>query len=471
MAFWNNKADSSDDGLLSNDALFEEQDLDESYNRHLYAALEQNKREGLSLAVKARWIALAITALLLVMALPSWEVIYYHLILSGLALIGWLQLRAGKVGKSRWELALIFFDILLMTVGMLLPNPFLDVDWPTAAQYSFENFKYFYVFLAAITLGYSWRTVLTYGTWTIGLWLIGMVIILFVGSSAPALTERLLAALKGDEVLLNLIDPSDIKLTTRIQEVAVFAIVTAILAVNSFRMNRLLLRQADTIRERANLARYFPPNMVEKMAGHDQPFGAVRSQNVAVMFVDIVGFTRLAEKNTPEDVIKILQDFHRFVEEAVFNHRGTLDKYLGDGVMASFGTPELGPNDATDSLRCAKALTSMLNLWNEERKARNEDHIRCSIGVHYGSVILGDIGTERRMEFAMVGDTVNVASRLEEMTRKLNRQCIISSDLVEAVKRETPNWEELLAPYSKQKGVQALRGRENGIEIWTCKAL
>ncbi len=436
---------------------------------YLMQALAENKHAGLTLAVRARWIALAITALLLVMNIPSWDVLYYQCILAALALIGWLQLRAGKVGRSRWELTLIFADIVVLMFGMLVPNPFFDVDWPTAAQYTFDNFKYFYIFLAAVTLGYSWRTVFAYGTWTAVLWLVGMVFILIFGITDPALTERLSLAVNGDMRLLELIDPSNVRVRARIEETVVFLIVGVIMAINSFRANQLLLRQASTTRERANLARHFPPNIVDQLAERDQPLGEIRAQNVTILFADIVGFTRMAENETPDTVITLLRAFHRLIEEAVFEHGGTLDKYLGDGVMVTFGTPQAGPFDAGNALRCTETLLHRMNTWNQQRQNDGLSEIKLSLGLHYGPVILGDIGSERRLEFATLGDTVNVASRLEELTRTLGTKCVISDQLVVAARQEYAGIEPLVDQYQKLEQPRILRGRNAGIVIWVRK--
>ena len=450
--------------------MFSDQDTTDSLaSSHVKEALERNKSEGLTLAVRARWIALIITAGLLFITIPSyWVLLYFYTILAGLGFIGWLQLRAGKVGLSHRELLLIRLDIALLAFGMLFPNPFFSDTWPHAIQFKLENFKYFYIFLASVALGYSWRTVISYGVWTVGIWTFGFLAILYFGFADNALSERLLVAFNGDKDLLTILDPSNVNIPERIEEMVVFLIVTAILATHSYRTNRLLLRQADTIRERANLARHFPPSMVEQLAEQDKPCGEVRGQDVAVMYVDIVGFTAMAERSSPKDVVGMLRDFHRLVEEAVFDNGGTLDKYLGDGVMASFGTPVTGEHDATNAVKCAETLSARMAAWNVKRSERGEEQVKFSMGLHYGPVILGDIGTERRMEFAMIGDAVNVASRLESMTREIGSQCIISDQLVDAVKRETKGWEDLIKPFSKQKGTQPIRGREVGIGIWSC---
>ena len=130
------------------------------------AALADSKREGLLLAVRARWVALAVTAVTLPIINPNWEVLYYVLMLGLFALIGWAQLKVGKAERSWPELVLIFCDLLLMTFLTVVPNPWSTVDWPLAMQYRFDSFLYFFVFLATATLAYSWRTVVAMGFWT-----------------------------------------------------------------------------------------------------------------------------------------------------------------------------------------------------------------------------------------------------------------------------------------------------------------
>ena len=147
---------------------------DEEFDRvdpFMRDTLIENKRQGLLLAVRARWIALAIVAGLLPFLNFRWEVLYYEVALIAFALIGWAQLRVGRVALSPKELRLIFLDLALLTLLMVIPNPFRNAVWPTAFQYQLGEFSYFYIFLAAGTLAYSWRTVFVFGAWTTLLWL------------------------------------------------------------------------------------------------------------------------------------------------------------------------------------------------------------------------------------------------------------------------------------------------------------
>ena len=114
--------------------------------------------------MRARYVALAVIACLLPVINPAWEQLYYVALLGLFALIGWAQVRVGRVGVSRSELALLFCDLALLTFVIVVPNPFGTTHWPVAMQYHFGNFIYFFVLLSGATLAYSWRTVVAVGT-------------------------------------------------------------------------------------------------------------------------------------------------------------------------------------------------------------------------------------------------------------------------------------------------------------------
>ena len=433
-------------------------------------ALSENKRQGLLLAVRARWIALATIAVLLPFLNFRWEVLYYEVALIVFALIGWAQLRAGKVVQSRQELFLIFLDLALITFVIVFPNPFRDDVWPTAFQFQLGEFGYFYVMLAVGALAFSWRTMFAFGVWTAGLWLGALALIALFSTELPELSEKAAVAFAGYQRILDVSDPNDPRIPERIQEVVIFLIVAATLAVKGYCNNRLIFQQANIARERANLARYFPPTIVDQMADRDETLGAVRSQDVSVMFVDIVGFTGMAGRQSPEDVVALLRQFHARLEAKVFEHQGTLDKFLGDGLMATFGTPEPGPHDAANALACGRAILVDIEEWNAARKEAGAEPVKVSVGLHYGSVVLGDIGSERRLEYAVLGDTVNVASRLEALTRNLGVGMVTSDDLVTAVRHNAgvdAVGIELLSGLDSA-GAQHLRGRDEPINAWTC---
>ncbi len=203
-----------------------------------------------------------------------------------------------------------------------------------------------------------------------------------------------------------------------------------------------------------------------KLAESDEPLGTVRTQNVAVLFADIVGFTEASATEHPESVIRMLREFHARMERAVFAHAGTLDKYLGDGLMATFGTPHATSHDASNALACAKEMIMAIGEWSTERERLGEKAIRVVVGIHYGPVVLGDIGGENRLEYAVVGDTVNVAARLEELTRQLGVDVAASAETVEAA-RQSGGADQTIVENLRELGRRALRGRPGELDVWT----
>ncbi|WP_246660311.1 adenylate/guanylate cyclase domain-containing protein [Rhizobium sp. FKL33] len=434
-------------------------------NRHLAEALHDEKMEGQRIATWARTWTLAVVGLLLIFVNPRLEVLYYEALLILFVVIGVAQLRVARVGQSRQELALIVADLLLLTLTLTVPNPFAAETWPTAFQFRFDGFVYFFIFLAGGSLAYSWRTVHSIGAATAVMWLTAAIVVMVFGTSYPDLTDKVGTALSGYDRIFAVLDPNSVEIHNRVQEAVVIILVAFILALKSQRMSKLLVRQASLAAERANLSRYFAPSMVEELAHRDQPMGGVRAQEVAVLFADIVGFTRYAEGRSPDEVIAMLREFHAALEEVVFSHGGTLDKFMGDGLMASFGTPQTSPSDAANAIAAAFAMQDRIAMLNDGRQGRGLEPIRLSVGVHFGQVILGDVGNSRRMEFAMLGDTVNVASRLEAATRALACRIIVSAAAMDAVTDEEARnrYRSLMQIH---EGLQ-LKGRSEPTDAWT----
>jgi adenylate cyclase len=433
------------------------------------AAIAESKRQGLLLAVRARWVALAVIAVTLPIINTNWDVIYYVVMLSLFALIGWAQLKVGKVGPSQPELFLIFCDLALITLLTVVPNPFSAESWPIGMQFRFGTFIYFFVFLATATLAYSWRTVVAMGFWTSAVWAIGVGWAYLQPETHAELSERVRAAIGSDLRMFHIINPTAIDIRARFQEITVFLIVAMTLALAVRRSNALLISHAGIERERTNLARYFSPNVVEQLSGNDEPLKQVRTQNVAVLFADIVDFTAYTDGRSPMEVIGTLRLFHERMEREVFRHGGTLDKYLGDGLMATFGTPSASDSDAGNALRCAQAMITSIGEFNRERKNRGEPPIRVSVGLHYGEVVLGNIGLNR-LEFAVIGTAVNAASRLESLTRELGCAMVASDDLVRQARAEPASSEADFVHLAAQPP-RTIRGLEQPVGIWTCAGI
>ncbi len=194
-----------------------------------------------------------------------------------------------------------------------------------------------------------------------------------------------------------------------------------------------------------------------------------RANRLGILFADIVGFTGISEGQPANAVIAMLREFHSRVARAVFEHDGTLDKYLGDGVMATFGTPDARHDDAVRALDCARSIILSIAECNAERTARGETAIRVSVGLHFGSVVLGDVGDENCLEYAVIGDTVNVASRVEELTRALDADIVTSADAIAAA--EAGGADSAMLREFEAADPQIIRGRVEPVPVRIWRAL
>jgi adenylate cyclase len=184
---------------------------------------------------------------------------------------------------------------------------------------------------------------------------------------------------------------------------------------------------AEHAMQRSALERFLSPEVVEMIAANPQEvkLGGV-SQKVTILFADIRNFTGLSETLPPEKIVEILNEYFTRVTDVIFDYGGTLDKYLGDGVMAVFGAPISKGNDAASAVRSAIAIQRLVSEMNRDAAARGWPRLGVGIGVNTGVVTAGNIGSPRRIDYTVIGDPVNVASRL--MANAGAGQTLISED-------------------------------------------
>lgn len=176
--------------------------------------------------------------------------------------------------------------------------------------------------------------------------------------------------------------------------------------------------------QRSALERFLSPEVVEMVvANPDIRLGGV-NQEVTVMFADIRGFTTMSEAMEPGRVVEILNEYFTRVTDVIFDNGGTLDKYIGDAVMAVFGAPISKGNDAAAAVNSAIQIQRLLIELNRDAAAREWPELRVGIGINTGNAIAGNIGSPRRLDYTVVGDAVNTAQRL--MTNAAGGQILIS---------------------------------------------
>lgn len=379
----------------------------------------------------ARSAALAASYGLILVVTPSAIWLYLFGVIVAFIISGWLQywLAVKDIGGWWRGYATVALDFAMLTYVLIHPAYGAPEEVHPAYFLRFDSFDFFYIILGGLAISLRpalviWSGICVCVFWSVGLWWLIVIkgATYSFGENTPSVEDE----------IRNMSDPSFVDLGVQFQGMTVFLIVAIMLAIGVEASQRLFVRQVNQERRNANLSRYLPAESVEALADRDDPFSVEAETDAAILFADVVGFSGMAERATPKEVIELLRGVHAVVAEQVFAHHGVLDKFIGDGVMATFGAVTKGDRDAANAIDCAGAILGAVADFNEGRPG---DPVRISLGVHYGPVIVGDVGSARRMELAVIGDAVNVAARLETATRGLQVGAAISEEAMIAAGR------------------------------------
>ncbi len=234
----------------------------------------------------------------------------------------------------------------------------------------------------------------------------------------------------------------------------------AAVAVERARLNQKIVAEE---KKRERLGRFLSPQVTNRILEasdlEGSALGDPEVREVSVLFADISGFTRLSEKMSPSAVAVLLNGYLSRMTDVIFKYEGTLDKYMGDGIMAVFGAPLDMDDHAERSIRTALEMQEQLAEWNAERPEGPELRIR--IGINSGKAVAGEIGSVNKMEYTVLGDTVNTASRLESAVAKPGS--VVVGKLTREAVGDTFDCEEL--------GSFSLKGKENKVEAFKVRGL
>jgi adenylate cyclase len=183
--------------------------------------------------------------------------------------------------------------------------------------------------------------------------------------------------------------------------------------------------------------------------------------DVSILLVDIRGFTTMSERMEPEEVVELLNTYYPRMINVIFRHQGMVDKFIGDAILAVFGVPTPRPDDPLRAVQAARELHEQVRAINGERAERGEPPIAIGIGITSGHVICGNIGSERRMDYTVIGDAVNLAARLEGLTKTLERNILVNERVRDAIKGKIP---------CESLGFFKVKGKKEEVEVFAVKA-
>jgi adenylate cyclase len=236
----------------------------------------------------------------------------------------------------------------------------------------------------------------------------------------------------------------------------IFFIVTISISYSIYRTIFMLRKISIIEAEKSSLSRYFSPDIIEEITKTGLELKKGKKQEVTILFQDIRDFTRFSEKLSAEELVEFLNEFREIMTKIVFKHKGTLDKYIGDAIMATFGTPTPSSLDTENAVKASIEMIQELNTWNQQRINSQKQAIKIGIGIHKGEVFTGNIGFEGKMEYTVIGDAVNTASRIESLCKTFQAELLISEEVKSKI--QIYNW-EAMPPVE-------VKGKEKPIQVY-----
>jgi adenylate cyclase len=209
---------------------------------------------------------------------------------------------------------------------------------------------------------------------------------------------------------------------------------------------------------RRTFQRYVGPKVMERVLDTDFRPGSVEQRHLTIIFTDVQGFTSLSEKMSPQEVVETFNGYLNQMVEIIDKHGGTLDKIMGDGIMAYFNAPLPLEHHEQKAVECALEMQSAMRTWRELSERLGLPALKVRIGINCGDVVFGEVGAKRQLGYTVIGDAVNAAARLEPLNKEFGTEILIS----EAVLKELDGSIE-----AEYVGELAIRGRQEGIRAYS----
>lgn len=331
-----------------------------------------------------------------------------------------LRLHLAYRGQIRgWLLGLsVIFDIALLMV--LIWSFHLQYGQPASFSLKAPTLLYVFIFIALRALRFEPRYVVMCGASAAAGWV--LLVLYTVTASYPdtMITRNYVTYLTSNSVLVG----------AEFDKILSILMVTGIIAVVLMRAQRLLERSVAEEEAARDLSRFFSPEIVQQITQSEQRIraGEGEARNAAILSVDIRGFTGLSNRLEPSALIKLLTDYEARMVQVIETNGGSVDKFLGDGILASFGAAVTNDSYAADAVRAADGAIAAADTWAAERQATGELPVRIGVAVASGRIIFGAVGSESRLEYTCIGDPVNLSAKLEKHNSATGTRALVDAE-------------------------------------------
>ncbi len=227
--------------------------------------------------------------------------------------------------------------------------------------------------------------------------------------------------------------------------------------IKSYALQAVVARKKES-KIRNIFQKYVPQELIDRFYANPESMLVGENRNLAVLFSDIRSFTSISEQMTPELLVESLNQYFSVMVDIIMERGGVIDKYIGDAIMAFFGAPVQHSDDGYQSVLAALEMCRGVETFNEAQRAAGRPEFRIGIGVNYGEVTVGNIGTDKKMDYTVIGDMVNLASRLEGLTKYYGEPLLISHSLWEQLGDRLP---------TRLIDTVAVKGKKQGVRIYT----
>lgn len=326
-----------------------------------------------------------------------------------------------------WMLYLSVIADMLLLMGLIYSFHYKYAQ-PAVFYLKVPTLLFVFLFIALRALRFEARFVVFTGLTAIAGW-IGLILYALGGRGGPANpTDNFVEYMTSNAFLIH----------AEVDKIVAILLTTLVLALAIARARHLLVQAVSESTAAQDLSRFFDPGVAARIRGAAMSIKAGEGElrDVAILTADLRGFTRLSTELPPDEVMKVLQDYQGRVCPLIAAAGGSIDKFLGDGILASFGAVMPSATAAADALRAADAVMAAAAAWREERRAAGLPPLEIGLAVASGRVVFGAVGDGERLEFTVIGDAVNLAAKLEKHNKEEGTRALTDGETYALAERQ-----------------------------------